>query len=120
MYIPDFNIKFASGVHNNMRNRPLGLENDSETILIVSDSMSALQKFSSTHTNNIDWIAGSIKRLIFYFKLECNVAILWVPSGLEGNEMANMLADIGRGLNVPYEGLVDKLEENYARIIKRM
>lgn len=51
-------------------------------------------------------------KLIFDIRFCCKVRCLWVPShsSLDGNETADKLANVGRGLRIPYDCYIDKYE----------
>lgn len=120
---PELDISYSSRMLDNMtictieliaifQALELAIEKDVKNILIVSDSLSALQKIASSSFKDIDCVTASIKKVIYEFRSQFRINFLWCPShrGIKGNEKADQLAKIGRDLNVPYRCRVDRLE----------
>lgn len=82
-------------------------------MLVISDSLGAIQRAANMEVRNLDCITASVKKLMFDCRQNRSVAFFWVPShqGVKGNQTADKLATIGRDLSIPYENNVDKSDK---------
>lgn len=132
IFVPQKNISFASRLPNNTQictaeivaiNKALlmALEHDWKKVIILSDSKSALQKISkSSFSTQTDHCSIITKRgLIEANRNGFNINLGWIPghSNIKGNHVADQLAKVGNGLQIPLELKLNK--ENFLPMFKK-